>query len=63
MNLRDGGLGDDGATAVCASLKAAATAPGLKVLELSGNDLTSDSMEIVMECALSKPALTVRYSA
>lgn len=60
LNLRDGGLGDEGATAVCSALKDnAATAPKLKVLELSGNDLTGAVMDVVMECATSKPLLEV----
>ena len=56
LNLRDAGLGDDGATAVCDAV--AGTAPGLVTLELSGNEITEESIGAVAACAAAKPQLS-----
>eukprot|EP00937_MAST-01D_sp_MAST-1D-sp2_P008289 g8289.t1 len=53
--LRDSGLGDGGVARVCAAV--GATAPGLVELELSGNDMTGESIGAAADCAASKAAL------
>lgn len=57
LNLRDAGLCDEGVVAVCEALTDAATAPGLTFLDLSGNELTEESMSAVFACVTAKPNL------
>ncbi|TYZ64885.1 hypothetical protein PybrP1_001108 [[Pythium] brassicae (nom. inval.)] len=44
VNLRDAGLEDDGVAAVAKALAGSAAASALATLDVSGNDLTADSM-------------------